>query len=209
MGERTAIARVDVSAPGQLILRPHWPFHGWLSAGAGMGNPAVKMSDSERDSAQGHGQRHPGAGHGCRREGQIRTSGHADGHGRRCNGPVHPVPEVRCRCARLAGSRPLRAVRRTRLDAALRLAASHRLSGRVDGGVEQLPPARLQDCRPPRVRPCAGHRDHDGPAGAGPRQCRRHGVGRAAHQCPARRCRRRSLHVCDCRRRLPDGRHQP
>ena len=96
-----------------------------------------------------------------------------------------------------------------RLDAALRAAASHRLSRHDDGGAQQLPPARLQDRRPSRVRARAGHRDHDRSAGPGSRQRCRHGVGRAAHQRPARRRHRRSLHLCDRRRRLPDGGHQP
>ena len=73
----------------------------------------------------------------------------------------------------------------------------------------QLPPARLQDGGPSRVRPCAGHRDDHGSAGPGPRQCRRHGAGRAPAQCAPRRRRRRPPHLCDRRRRLPDGGHQP
>ena len=66
------------------------------------------------------------------REGQVRPSRHADGHGRRGDRAVHPVPEVRRRRARLAGPRPLRALRRPRLDAALCAAASHRLSRHDD-----------------------------------------------------------------------------
>ena len=45
--------------------------------------------------------------------------------------------------------------------------------------LKQLPPARLQDRRPSRVRPRARHRDDDRSAGPGPRQRRRHGDRRA------------------------------
>ena len=81
--------------------------------------------------------------------------------------------------------------------------------GMTHGRAAQLPPARLQDRRPSRVRPCAGHRDDHRSAGPGSRQCRRHGAGRAPAQRAARRRHRRSLHLCDRRRRLPDGGHQP
>ena len=75
--------------------------------------------------------------------------------------------------------------------------------------LQQLPPARLQDRGPSRVRPRAGHRDDHRSAGPGPRQRRRHGAGRAAAQRAARRRHRRPLHLRDRRRRLPDGGHQP
>ena len=111
--------------------------------------------------------------------------------------------------ARLAEPRPLRAVGRPRLDAALCAALSHRLSRHGDRRAEALPPARLQDRRPSRVRPCRRHRDDHRSARPGPRQRRRHGAGRAPAQRAARRRHHRSPHLRHRRRRLPDGRHQP
>ena len=111
---------------------------------------------------------------------------------------------------RLAGPRPLRALGRPRLDAALRAAAPDRLSGVTIERAQALPPARLEDARPPRVRPHAGRRDDDRPARAGPRHRRRHGD-RRAHA--ARRASAPTLvdhrTYVHRRRRLPDGGHQP
>ena len=45
--------------------------------------------------------------------------------------------------------------------------------------IEELPPARIEDRRPSRIRPRRGHRDDDRPARPGPRQRRRHGDRRA------------------------------
>ena len=77
----------------------------------------------------------------------------------------------------------------------------------------QLPPARLQDRRPPRVRPRAGHRDHHRPARPGPRQRGRHGARRAPAQRPRpaahEATHRQPLHLCAGERRRPDGGHQP
>ena len=136
---------------------------------------SVAAAEHQRD-----GECHPRARHGCRSAGQVRPSRHADGHGRRRDRAVHAIPEVRRRRARLARPRPLRAVGRPRLDAALRAALSHRLSRHDDRGAEAFPPARLQDRRPSRIRPRAGHRDDHRSARPGPRQRRRHGDGRAA-----------------------------
>ena len=108
----------------------------------------------------------------------------------------------------LAGSRPLRAVGGPRLDAALCAAASHRrrCQPRRHQGV---PAMGLEDAGPSGIRPHAGCRDHDRTAGAGDRDRCRHGARRAHGQCAAWRRPGRSLHLCDRRRRLPDGRHQP
>ena len=67
-----------------------------------------------------------GARHGCRREGEIRPSGPADGRGRHRHRAVHAVPEIRRRRSEMAGPRPLRALGRPRLDAALCAALSDR-----------------------------------------------------------------------------------
>ena len=50
-------------------------------------------------SQRRNGQRHPRAGDGCGRKGEVRPSRHADGHGRRRDGPVHEIPQVRSRGA--------------------------------------------------------------------------------------------------------------
>ena len=78
------------------------------------------------------------------------------------------VPEVRRRRSRLARPRPLRAVGRPRLDAALCAALSHRLSRHDDERHEALPPARL--ARPPAIPSTAtppASRRPPGPLGQG------------------------------------------
>ena len=111
----------------------------------------------------------------------------------------------------LAGPRPLRALGRARLDAALRAPAPDRLRP-VDGRAEALPPARLRDPRPPRAGRHAGRRDHHGAAGPGLRQrgglrAGRGDAGRAL-QPPGPRD-RRPPHVVHLLRRRPHGGHLP
>ena len=72
------------------------------------------------------------------------------GHGRRGHGAVHEVPEVRRRPARLGRPRPLRAVGRPRLDAALLPAAPDRLQGGDHGADRELPAARAPTRRATR-----------------------------------------------------------
>ena len=93
--------------------------------------------------AQADGECDPRARHGRRGEGEVRPPRHADGHGRRRHRPLHPLPEVRPRRPALAGPRPLRALRRPRLDAALRAPLPDRLPGDDARRVEALPPASL------------------------------------------------------------------
>src|ERR1700722_15415154 len=57
-----------------------------------------------------HGRPHPCADDGRGAQGQVRPPGHAAGHGRRGNGALDPVPEIRRLPAAVAGPRPLRAV---------------------------------------------------------------------------------------------------
>ena len=109
----------------------------------------------------------------------------------------------------LARSRPLRAVRRPRLDAALRAALSDRLSGDDHRAAQALPAARLEDRRPPGARPCAGHRDHHRPARPGPGERGRHGARRAPAARALRRGPGRPPHLCVRERRRPHGGHQP
>ena len=111
----------------------------------------------------------------------------------------------------LVRPRPLRAVERPRLDAALRAAAPDRLRP-ADRRAEELPPAAQQDAGPPRSGRHARRRDHHRPAGPGHHQCGGHGAGREAagrRVQPRRPRHRRPPHLRVPGRRLPDGRHQP
>ena len=110
---------------------------------------------------------------------QIRPSRHADGHGRRGHRAVDALPALRPRTPGLAGPRPLRAVRRTRLDAAVCVAAPHRLPRHRHRRAQALPPARRKNRGPSGIRPRGGDRDHHRTARPGHRHRRRHGAGRA------------------------------
>ncbi len=138
-----------------------------------------------------HGQCHPRAGDGRGRAGEIRSSRHAHGHGGRCHRPVHAIPEIRSRRCGLARPRPLRALGRPRLDADLRAALSHRLSGDDHRRDQALPPTRLHHRRPSGIRPRARRRNHHRPARPGPGKCGRHGDRRAPHGGGVRRQDRR------------------
>ena len=87
-------------------------------------------------------------------------------------------------------------------------AVPHRLRGHDDRAAAELPPARLADRGPPRVRPCGRNRDHHGPARPGARQRGRHGARRAAAARPLRRRPGRPPHLRHRLRRRPDGGHQ-
>ena len=148
--------------------------------------------------------------HRCRGSRQQRPPGHADGHGRDRRGALAPASEAQSGRSDLARPRPLRAVQRPRLDAAVRAAAPDRLCA-ADRGTQALSPAAQQDPRPPRGRRHAGSGNHHRSARPGARQCGRHGAQRAAAgggiQSP-RAHHRRPSHLGVRRRRLPDGRHQ-
>ena len=156
-----------------------------------------------------HGQRHPCAGDRRGGGGEVRPSRHADGHGRRRDRALDALPQVRRRRPALAGPRPLRAVRRPRLDAALRAALPHRPRRHGHRGDQALPPAPLARRRPSGVRRAPRHRDHHRPARPGYRHRGRHGAGRAAAGGAVRPLAGGSPHLGDRLRRRPDGGDQP
>ena len=110
----------------------------------------------------------------------------------------------------LVRSRPLRALGRPRLDAALQPAAPDRLRP-VARRHQAVPPVGQQDAGAPRARPHAGRGDHHRAARAGLRQRGRHGDRRGAARGalqPSRIRGHRSRHLRDRQRRRPDGRRR-
>ena len=107
---------------------------------------------------------------------------------------VDAVPAPRSDAPRLAGSRPVRAVRRPRQHAALLAAPPDRLRplARRPQGV---PAVGLAHAGPPGARPDAGRRGDDRPARPGLRERRRHGHRRAPPRgrVQPRRARRSSI----------------
>ncbi len=77
------------------------------------------------------------------------------------------ISEIRSGRSELAGPRPLRAVRRPRLDAALRAAASPRLRGDDARPVEEFPSARLDHAGHPENFITPGVETTTGPLGQG------------------------------------------
>ena len=90
------------------------------------------MNDADR-SRYGVHQHHPHPVDGRGAGGQLRPSGHADGHGAGGLQPVAAVPALRSPGSDLAQPRPLRALGRPRLDAALLAAAPDRRQGGQPG----------------------------------------------------------------------------
>ncbi len=153
-------------------------------------------------------QCHPGIVDGRRGGGQFGASGHADGYGRRRDGAVPELPEVRSGRPQMGGSRPFRALGRARLDAALFDAVPHRLCPADAAGHPQFPPGRQPLCRAPREFRAAGRGMHHRPARPGLCHGGRHGRCRAPSERHPWRRPGRSPHLGDRGRRLPDGRHQ-
>ena len=106
----------------------------------------------------------------------------------------------------LARPRPLRALGRPRVDAPVLGPAPGRLRPPA-GRARALPPVGLAHARAPRAL-VLRHRDDDRAAGAGIRQRRRDGHGRALPARPLRRRRLRSPRLRALLRRRPDGGRQ-
>ena len=147
----------------------------------GAGGPGVDRAAPRRDTRCGgmaKHQRDPRARHGRGGGGAVRPSWNADGVGAGRVRAVAPIPAARSAASRLARPRPLRAVLRPRLHAAIRAAVSLRLRAfarRHQG----LPAVGLEDAGPSRARAHARRRDNHRPAGAGRGERRRHGHCRA------------------------------
>ena len=173
-------------------------------------NPSGPDSPAHRQSRTlEQGRRDPRAGPGRRCRRQLRPYRHADRHGRCRHRAVRKAPEIRCIQPVLAGPRPVHPVGGPRLDADLFAAVPGRRQAGHPGSDQELPPDGRDHRGPPGKLPDRRGRDHHRPAGPGHLQrCRLcHGRGNAAR--PLRPQGRRSPHLCDRRRRLPDGRHQP
>ena len=155
-------------------------------------------------------QRHSRAGDGRGREGEVRPSRHADGHGRRRDRAVPALHEVRrqpARTGRIATASCCRPA--TARCCSMRCSICSAIRAWRANELEQFRQLGSPHRRPSRIRPCRRHRDDHRPARPGPRHRGRHGDRRAPGGDPLRRRSRRSFHLCDRRRRLPDGRRQP
>ncbi len=167
-----------------------------------------RQRDRERGAGDPGHQHDPDPGDRRHPEGQLRpprAAARLRAHGLRV---VAAAPQGRPDGADLVRSRPLRAVGRPRLDAAVRPAPPGWLRG-VARRPQGVPAVGQQHPRPPRVARDARRRGHHRPARPGQRQRGRHGAGRAVpgHAVqPARPHRRRSLHLrAGLGRRRPGG----
>ncbi len=103
-----------------------------------------------------HGYRHPRAVHGRRAEGQVGPSGHAHGHGRRGDRAVLRGPALRRRRIRPGPTATASCCRPATAPCCSTRCSICTGYPEMDAAISsRLPPARLQDCRPPRARPCA------------------------------------------------------
>ena len=153
-----------------------------------------------------YGECDPRARDGRRRKGEIRPSRAADGRRRYRHRAVHAVPEIRCRRSGMAGPRPLRAIGRARLDAALCAALPHRQYRHDARPAQAFPPARIADAGSSGEFPHQGRRDHDRAARPGHCHLGRHGARRADARRRVRQEDRRPSHLRARLRWRPDGR---
>ena len=123
-------------------------------------------------------ERDPHPLHGCRPAGELGPPGDADGAGADRLPPLHAGDAALARAAGLAGPRPLRALLRARVDAAV-LDAPPRRPRRRHRADPALPPDRLALRRASGVRPRPGGRDDHRPARPGHRHFGRDGARRA------------------------------
>ena len=165
---------------------------------------------------------HPHAGDRCGAESAIRACRHADGIGAGRLHAVAGISALRPRRPAVGEPRPLRALQRPRLDAALCAAASrrrapqrrpprHRRPRGQPRRHQELSPARQRDARPPGIRPHHRRGSHHRPARPGLRQQRRHGdrlalARRALQPAAFSAIRLRRLH--DLQRRRSHGRRR-
>ena len=141
--------------------------------------PAEHSRDPHALLPNGSGERRACAGHGRGGEGEERPSGCPHGPRGRRRGAVARGVAAQPVQSPLVEPRPARHVERSRLDAALRRAAPDGLRRRP-GRPPRLPPVALEDGGTSGIRDLPGYRDHDGPAGPGPRERGGHGAGGVA-----------------------------
>ncbi len=175
----------------------------------------------DREARPTRHQHHPHAVHRCGPAGEVGSSRHADGAGAAGLHAVEPDPELRPEGSDLARPRPLRAVQRPRLDAAvvdalpdanpggerrLRERWASRRSRSTTSATSGRSTARRRAIR--NITGSRGVETTTGPAGAGHRHQRRHGdraqvAGQPLQQAGLRSVRLQRLR--HLRRRLPDG----
>ena len=168
-------------------------------------------------------QHDPHALHRCGAAGQVRASRHADGAGAAGLHDLEPRDALRSAGPDLAQPRPVCALQRPRLDAALVRSSPHRTSGgerrlraawATVGDAGRHPPVpatRQQGAGPSRVPLGFRRRDHHRAAGPRRRHQRRHGHRPKMARQPLQPARVRHVqlqHLCRLRRRLPDGRRR-
>ena len=174
--------------------------------------------------ARSTGDQHdPHAVHRRGPAGEVGPSRHADGAGAAGLYAVEPGHALRSEGSDLARSRPLRAVERPCLDAAVVGPASHRHPGgerrvRAPGQAvgharrhPPFPPARQQGAGASGISLGVRRRDDDRSAGPGDRHQRRHGDRAQVAGQPLQPARLRDVrlqHLRRLRRRLPDGRRR-
>ena len=169
----------------------------------------MATTDIERRHRAARDRRDPRPVDGRGAAGELRAPRHADGAGARSPTCCGPASCATTPPTRLARPRPVRALERSRVDAALLAALPHRASGSRSTTSRDFRQWGSQDRRAPRVPPRRRHRGHDRSARSGLRQRRRHRARRGQPARPVRRGGRRPPHVRVLRRRRPRGGREP